>query len=102
MSDGAERAGGRLELAATVRALREEIEEAQAAARGESITFTLQRVELEAQVQVSREKEGRGGVKFYVVEAGGAATRTDATMQRVTLSLVPTRPTTISESGRPE
>ena len=62
-----------LELAETVEALRAEL--AQAAAEGAStgFQFPVTGVQLEFHVGVTKTGEGRGGVKFYVVELGGAA-----------------------------
>ncbi|MBW4542282.1 MAG: hypothetical protein KME43_24565 [Myxacorys chilensis ATA2-1-KO14] len=47
--------------------------------------FGISAVELELQVTVK--KEGKGGLKFYVIDFGGAASRDD--VQKVKVSLSP-------------
>ncbi|KAB8320492.1 hypothetical protein SD81_002540 [Tolypothrix campylonemoides VB511288] len=46
--------------------------------------FSVDSVELELQVTVK--KEGKGGVKIYVLEVGGGASRDDVQKVKVTLS----------------
>lgn len=76
-------------LAAVVRALRSELEEAMAAGEGERLRFEAQDLEVELQVGVTRCDEAKGGVRFWVLELGGGASRSSESVQKVTLKLRP-------------
>lgn len=88
-----------LELAAVVGALKKELEETQRQRRDGDLRFHIVGVELELTVEVERNRDGRGGVKFYVIEAGGSIRSTDRTVQRIKLTLVPVGDQTISDQG---
>jgi Trypsin-co-occurring domain 2 len=83
-------------LASYIRALRSELEEAQREGQDAQTRFGVGPVELEFEVAVTREREGRGGLQIWVVELGGAGKRADASTQKVTLTLTP-----LDEEGRP-
>jgi len=59
-----------LELAAVVRQLRAELNEAMAGAEGERLRFELGPVELSLTVTVGREAAPGAKIRFWVVEAG--------------------------------
>lgn len=76
-----------LQLSQMIAALRDELELAQQNAEEAHLRFGISGVEVEATVQVSKEWEGKGGVKFWVIEAGGGRTSGNSTSQRIKLDL---------------
>ena len=76
-----------LELAETVEALRAELARAAAAGAGAGFQFPVAGVQLEFHVGVTKTGEGRAGVKFYVVELGGAGGYAQEEIQTVTVTL---------------
>ena len=86
-----DRRGGRaveqLELAETVEALRAELARAAAAGAGAGFQFPVAGVQLEFHVGVTKTGEGKAGVKFWVVELGGAASYAREEIQTVTVTL---------------
>lgn len=60
------------------------------AAEDEPLQFAVGPVELEATIVVAEEAGVRGGVKFWVVEAGADAKEIEARTHRVKLTLNPT------------
>ena len=77
----------RLELAETVEALRAELARAAAAGAQAEFQFPVAGVQLEFHVAVTRTGEGRAGVKFWVVELGGAGSYAREEIQTVTVTL---------------
>ena len=76
-------------LSEVVRALRAELDDAMSAGEGERVQFQAKAIELEFQVGVTRSTEGRGGVRFWVLELGGGGSHGSESIQRVSLSLEP-------------
>ncbi|MFI1395800.1 trypco2 family protein [Streptomyces sp. NPDC020681] len=76
-----------LGLAETVEALRAELARAAAAGAGSGFQFPLTGVQLEFHVAVTRTAEGSAGVKFWVVELGGAGGYAREEIQTVTVTL---------------
>ena len=76
-----------LELAETVEALRAELARAAAAGAGSGFQFPVTGVQLEFHVAVTKAGEGRGGVRFYVVELGGSGSYAKEEIQTVTVTL---------------
>src|SRR3954452_11975714 len=76
-------------LASAVEALRRELVVALEAGRGEEVRFALGPIELEFQVEVSREAGGEAGIKFWVVALGGKGSRSSGATHTVRLSLSP-------------
>ena len=76
-----------LELAETVEALRAELARAAAAGAGAGFQFPVAGVQLEFHVAVTKSGEGKAGVRFYVVELGGAGGYAREEIQRVTVTL---------------
>jgi hypothetical protein len=77
----------RIELAETIDALRDEL--AKSAARGDEsdITFTIEGIELEFQVGVTKEGEGKAGIKFWVADLGVGGSYAHEAMQTVRITL---------------
>lgn len=76
-----------LELATMIEALRDSLERAQAESHGRKILFRVDAIEVEANVEVTKEHEGSGGVKFWVLQAGGSLSHSNIATQRIKLSL---------------
>ena len=76
-----------LGIAETVEALRAELAQAAEAGAGAGFQFPVIGVQLEFHVGVTKTGEGRGGVKFYVVELGGSGSYAKEEIQTVTVSL---------------
>lgn len=76
-----------LELADTVEALRAELARAAAAAAGAEFQFPVAGAQLEFHVAVTKTGEGKAGVKFWVVELGGAGSFAREEIQKVTVTL---------------
>ena len=86
-----------LGLAETVEALRAELARAMAAGAGAGFQFPVAGVQLEFHIGVTKTGEGRGGVKFYVVELGGSGSYAREEIQTVTVTLGPP----VDQSGDP-
>ena len=76
-----------LELAETVEALRAELARAAAAGMGTGFQFPVAGVQLEFHVAVTKASEGRGGVKFWVIELGGSRSYASEEIQTITVTL---------------
>jgi hypothetical protein len=83
-------------LRETLEALRVELSKSILAAEGEQIRFEVGEIELEVQFVVEQSKEGKGGLKFWVVEMGGGVTNKDTITHRIKILLKP-----IGEDGKP-
>jgi len=76
-----------LELAETVEALRAELARAVAAGAGAGFQFPVAGVQLEFHVGCTKGRDGRGGVRFYVVELGASGSYAQEEIQTVTVTL---------------
>ena len=79
----------KIPLSEMIETLREELEEAQKKAKKSDLKFVTESVELELSVAVSKTGTGKGGIKFWVIEAGGEYERTKETTHKFTLKLKP-------------
>lgn len=77
----------RLELTETIEALRAELARAAKAGASAEFQFPVTGVQLEFHVGVTRSDDGNVGVKFWVVELGGAASYSREEVQTVTVTL---------------
>lgn len=84
--------GAAIGLREAIRSLRAELSAAMVEGEGQDLRFRVGPVELEFEVQVSREAGAEGSVKFWVVSAGAKATRGTATTHRVKIALQPQTP----------
>jgi hypothetical protein len=80
---------GGVELAAVIRQLREELNEALGDAEGQRLRFELGPVELSLTVTVGREATPGAKVRFWVVEAGVDTTVSREAVQEIKLVLTP-------------
>jgi Trypsin-co-occurring domain 2 len=83
-------------LQEAIAALRAELSDAITASAGEQLKFEVGEMQLEFQVEVERVAEGSGGIRFWVVELGGKASRTSTTSHTVAIPLKP-----VTEDRRP-
>jgi hypothetical protein len=79
----------RIPLADAIRALREELVSAVAEGEGQQVRFDLHSIELELQVQMSREVGGSAGINLWAVSLGGEGARSSSATHTVRLSLEP-------------
>jgi Trypsin-co-occurring domain 2 len=78
-----------IDLVEAVRALRSELERAMESAAGQRVKFEAMDIRMDFQVGVKRTAEGKGGLKFWVLELGGGGSYGKETVQTVSLSLKP-------------
>ncbi|MDB9434377.1 trypco2 family protein [Microcystis aeruginosa] len=83
-------------LRETLEALRVELSKSILASEGEQIRFEVGNIELEVQFVVEQSKEGKGGLKFWVVEMGGGVTNKDTITHKIKIPLKP-----IWKDGKP-
>jgi hypothetical protein len=76
-------------LSDAVDALRAELSDAIAQAQDQQIQFPVGEIRVEFQIGVTREAEGRGGLKVWVGELGGGGSYTRESVQKITVSLGP-------------
>jgi hypothetical protein len=94
---------GNIPLAALIRELRRELIEAIAEGAGSELQFSLGPVELELEIEVTREAGGGGGVRFWVLSAEGSAKAGSTRTQNIHLVLnPPAGGISIGEHGKPE
>lgn len=74
-------------LAETIRALRGELAQAMADGEGQPVRLRVESVKLDVQVAVTASAEAQGGVKFWVLTAGGKATEGTTATHTVSLEL---------------
>lgn len=83
-------------LANAIRSLRRELVAAVQEGQDEKVRFALGPIELELQVEITREAGGDAKIGFWVVAFGGSAGRATGSSHTVRLSL---NPVLASESG---
>lgn len=83
-----------LQLAEMIQVLRSELEKAQTQSEGAGIVFRTEKVELELKVAVTGTINGKGGVKFWVINAGGGLEKSNAATHTFKLTLTPHHPET--------
>jgi len=86
----------RIGLKDAIAALRTELGESILAASDEEFRFQVGEISLEFKVEVERTSEVSGGIKFWVVEAGGKGSLASTTTHTV---IIPLKPVTVD--GRP-
>ena len=84
-------------LARVVEDLRGELFEAMQEGAGQPIQFRLKPIELELKVAVTKKGEGKGSVKFWVVELGAQGSYESASTHTLKLILEP-----VGRDGRSE
>jgi hypothetical protein len=80
---------GRIPLAASIKALRGELEEAIRVGRDEELQFGLGPVEMEFQLGATKTGGGTAGVQFWVLSLGAKGEIASSTTQRIKLTLTP-------------
>ncbi len=79
----------RIGLADAIRALRSELSESVLAGAEEDLRFQVGEVELQFQVEVERSAVAKGGIRFWVVEAGGEGKHASTSTHLVKIPLTP-------------
>ncbi|MCX5211856.1 hypothetical protein OG689_21630 [Kitasatospora sp. NBC_00240] len=74
-------------LADTIRALRQELATAMADGEGSPVRLRVNSVKLDVEVAVTASAEANGGVRFWVVSAGGKAAGSTTATHTVSLEL---------------
>ncbi len=82
---------GRIELANLISMLRDELDLAQQRARNTSPQLVVQGIDLEVSFSFTKEAGAKGGVKFWVVEAGAEGKLGSERVHKVTLHLRPSK-----------
>jgi hypothetical protein len=78
-----------VELAAAVRAVRDELVRASADAEGETVRFDVGEIEMEFAVELRHDAGAKGGFKAWVVSADADARTSRARTHRVAFTLTP-------------
>lgn len=86
----------RIGLEEALSALRSELSDSILAAAGEDLRFQVEDVSMEFQVEIEKAAGASGGIKFWVVELGGEASRTSTTTHSLNFSLKP-----VTADGKP-
>jgi hypothetical protein len=86
---GAEGLPGGVGLAEAIEALRAELAEAMTNAPGQGLRFRTGAVELAVEAAVTRNVGGKGGIKWWLIEAGGEVSRESSVTQTLRISLEP-------------
>jgi hypothetical protein len=79
----------KISLAEAIMELRQELTTSIKAAETQSLRFKVGEVLIEFEIAIERAAEGRGGVKFWVLEVGGQRSRTLRNAHRLTIPLTP-------------
>ncbi|MFI8346267.1 trypco2 family protein [Streptomyces sp. NPDC085596] len=86
----------RIGLAETIAAVRQELTTSIEEAQGADIRFQVGEVMLELEVEVQRVSGKKGGLKVWVLEAGGEKSRSDSHTHRLSVPITP-----VSADGTP-
>lgn len=86
-----------LDLAATMTALRTELIEAMAARPDDDVVFPVGEITVEFHLGVTRQAEAKGGLRFWVVEAGAGGSFSREEVHTVTMTLQ----APVDANGRP-
>ncbi|NJN49096.1 MAG: hypothetical protein HC805_04035 [Alkalinema sp. RL_2_19] len=79
----------RIGLKDAIEALRIELSESILVSEGKEVRFEVGEIEMEFQVAVEQTTEGKGGIKFWVVELSGGASEKNSMVHRIKIPLKP-------------
>lgn len=71
--------------------LRQELQASMVSAVGQELKFRIEAVDLELQVAVSKTSGGKGGIKFWVINAAGEHKRDHKQTHTIKLKLQPVK-----------
>lgn len=80
---------GGVRLAEAIEALRSELAQAMVTAPAEGVRFRPGPVELTVEAALTKNVGGKAGIKWWLIEAGGEASRESVVTQTLTISLQP-------------
>lgn len=89
--DLSEELGRNIPLSEMIQTLRSELKVAMKEGGGDELKFEVGEVELELQVRIQNDKEGKGGIKFWVLTAGAGGKKSDETVHTFRLKLKPVK-----------
>jgi hypothetical protein len=78
-----------IELSELIQQLRIELAVAMAEGEGKGVRFEAEKLEIELKVEVKKSAEGKGGVRFWVVNADAGGKKERGVTQTIKLSLKP-------------
>jgi Trypsin-co-occurring domain 2 len=78
-----------IELADMLVGLRKELVKAQVQASKEPLKFRLDDIEVELKMGITKKDAVKGGLKFWVIDAGGEVSNEDQQLQTLRLKLTP-------------
>jgi Trypsin-co-occurring domain 2 len=78
-----------IDLSEALAKLREQLDLAHAKALGSDIQFTVEKVEIELALEVTRSAEAGGEVKFLIFSAGAKGSYAQAATHRLKIELTP-------------
>ncbi|WP_026925201.1 trypco2 family protein [Glycomyces arizonensis] len=78
-----------IELKEALRTIRSQITEAMAEAEGQAVRFTVERINLEVQVGLTKGTEAAGGLKVWVLSGDAKASRESVVTQTLSIELSP-------------
>jgi len=76
-------------LADAIQNLRSELSRAMQAGASEDLRFRLGPIEMEFEIEVGTEAQGKAGIKWWIIEAGGGAKRSSSSTHKIKLRLEP-------------
>lgn len=79
----------KISLSEMIQTLRSELETAQKNAKDSPLNLKVDSVELELSVAITNSNSGKGGIKFWVIEAGGETKQEEASTHKFKLTLKP-------------
>lgn len=79
----------KIELADAIGEVRRNLIRAQAAGEGESLRFRVAAVDLELQVKITEDDKIKGGIKAWVLDAGGEHAASEGITHTVKIKLEP-------------
>ena len=76
-------------LAEAIQNLRAELSLAMQAGEDQALRFQLGPIELQLEIELARELEGKGGVKWWIIDVGGGAKSKSGSAHKIKLTLEP-------------
>lgn len=76
-------------LKETLESLRAELSESILMAQDKDVRFEVGQIELEFQITIEQTAEGKGAIKFWVVELGSGVSNKDSIVHKVKIPLKP-------------
>src|SRR5579859_1136058 len=88
---------GSIPLSEMVQSLRAEVQDSIAQSKDQPLRFSVEKIELELNVEVTRDVGGQGKIQFWVLSGGASASQKSASKQTFRLTLLPVS----ADGGKP-